>query len=276
MEKSILSFFKTSIQYFNRRLPLGLNALSLLLLASIAINLTHIKPAFAQSDKNSITQLKNKLEERWGVESVIQSINTTPYSGLYEVVINGDVMYSDANGNYLFIGQIIDTKTRKNYTMERVQQLEKNQNEGFKFSELPFRDAIKTVNGNGQRVVVVFEDPYCGYCKRLRQTLQKLDNITIYSFLYPILSEDSVEKSSDIWCAPNASQAFNEWMLKEKNPPKAAANCSSPNQKVLQLGRQLKVTGTPTLFFSDGSRITGAIPLDTLQKKLDSIYADKK
>jgi thiol:disulfide interchange protein DsbC len=120
-------------------------------------------------------------------------------------------------------------------------------------------------------VIAVFEDPNCGYCKRFRQTLQDVDNVTVYTFMYNILSEDSSVKSKNVWCSADRSKAWDEWMLKGKAAPEAAATCATPNQKIYDLGRSLRITGTPTIFFADGSRIPGAIDAKGLEAKLASL-----
>lgn len=212
------------------------------------------------------TNIKKALEPRLG-GAKIESVKETPYGGLYEVRVAGDILYTDKKGAYLFIGHVYDAKTSRNLTRERVDEINK-----IKFNELPFELALKQVKGNGKRVIAVFEDPNCGYCKRLRQTtLKELDNVTIYTFLYNILSEDSFVKSKNIWCAPNRIAALENWMINGKVPPAAPAACETPNDKVLALGQKLRISGTPAIFFADGSRIPGAVDLKALEEKLSSL-----
>ena len=217
--------------------------------------------------QNSVeATIKKNIEPRLG-GAKIESIKETPYGGLYELRVAGDILYTDKKGEYLVIGHVYDAKTTRDLTRERVDEINK-----IKFSDLPLGDAIKQVKGDGKRVIAVFEDPNCGYCKRLRQTtLKDLDNVTIYTFMYNILSEDSFEKSKNIWCAPDRSKAWDDWMIGGKAAPAAAPNCATPNDKVLALGQKLKIQGTPAIFFADGSRIPGAVDLATLEKKLESI-----
>ena len=141
----------------------------------------------------------------------------------------------------------------------------------MKFSDLPLDLAIKTVKGNGKRVIAVFEDPNCGYCKKLQKTLLDVDNVTVYVFQYNILAPDSIEKSRNIWCSSNPGRAWSDWMLSSKEAPAAPATCKAPHEQVLALGKSLKVTGTPTLFFTDGSRIPGAIDAKDLETKLEAV-----
>lgn len=210
--------------------------------------------------------LRKLIQPRIGGDAAIDSVTKTPYAGLFEIRIGSDIFYTDAKGKYIFVGRVIDTATMKDLTQERVQDINR-----IKFSDLPLDLAIKSVKGNGKRVIAVFEDPNCGYCKRFRQTLEKVDNITVYTFLYSILGPDSVTKSRNIWCAPNRSKAWDDWMLNGKVPPTVSSQCDTPQEKILQLGRQLGVTGTPTIFFADGSRIPGAADVKGLEEKFATL-----
>jgi len=212
--------------------------------------------------------IRKALEPRLG-GAKIESVKETPYSGLYEVRVAGDILYTDKKGEYLVIGNVYDVKSSRNLTRERTDEINR-----VKFSDLPLDKALKHVKGNGKRVIAVFEDPNCGYCKRLRQTtLKEIDNVTIYTFLYNILSDDSFVKSKNIWCAPNRNQAWDDWMLNGKLPPTAPAACETPNEEIAELGKKLRITGTPAIFFTDGSRIPGAIDLKSLETKFESLGA---
>ncbi|MES2538726.1 MAG: DsbC family protein [Pseudomonadota bacterium] len=210
--------------------------------------------------------IKKLLEARLGEGATIDSITKTPYAGLFEVRAGTDIFYTDAQAKYLFAGRVLDAKTKEDFTKARIDDITK-----IKFSDLPLNSAIKMVKGNGKRVIAVFEDPNCGYCKRFRQTLQEMDNVTVYTFLYNILSEDSSVKSKNIWCAADRSKAWDEWMLNGKAAPVASDACTTPNEKIFELGRKLKVTGTPTIFFADGTRIPGAIDAKNLEIKLAAV-----
>ena len=210
--------------------------------------------------------IRKNIEPRLG-GAKIESISETPYSGLYELRVGGDILYTDKKAEFLFIGHVYDAKTSKNLTRARIDDLNK-----IKFSDLPLNLALKQVKGDGKRVIAVFEDPNCGYCKRLRQTtLKDLDNVTIYTFMYNILNEDSFVKSKNIWCAPNRVKAWDDWMINGKLPAAAPASCETPNDKIVELGHKLNITGTPAIFFTDGSRIPGAVDLPTLEAKLKSL-----
>ncbi|VXB57717.1 DsbC family protein [Massilia sp. 9I] len=227
---------------------------------------TGLLASCVEAQNTTEATIKKALEPRLG-GAKIEAIRETPYGGLYEVRVAGDILYTDKKGEYLFIGHVYDTKTSTNLTRSRVDEINK-----IKFTDLPFEMALKQVKGNGKRQIAVFEDPNCGYCKRLRQTtLKEIDNVTIYTFMYNILSEDSFVKSKNIWCAADRVKAWDDWMINGKLPPTAPAACESPNDKVLALGQKLRIQGTPAIFFTDGSRIPGAIDLKGLEAKLDSL-----
>jgi thiol:disulfide interchange protein DsbC len=211
--------------------------------------------------------IKKVIEPRLGDGVKIDSVKETPYAGLYEIRAAGDILYTDKKGEYLIIGHVYDARTSQNLTKERIDEINK-----IKFSDLPLESAVKTVKGNGKRVIAVFEDPNCGYCKRFRQTtLKELDNVTVYTFMYNILSDDSFVKSKNIWCAPDRNKAWDDWMVSGKAAPTAAANCATPNDKIVALGRKLRIQGTPAIFFADGSRIPGAVDVKTLETKFSAI-----
>lgn len=220
-------------------------------------------PALATAETAQESAIKKTLEPRLGDGVKIDSVTKTPYASLYEVRVGGDILYTDEKAQYIFVGNVIDAKTSVNYTRNRVDEIGK-----IKFSDLPLDSAVKLVKGDGKRVIAVFEDPNCGYCKQFRKTLAGMDNITVYTFMYNILSEDSQAKSKNIWCSADRNKAWDEWMINGKAAPQAAANCATPHDKVLALGQKLHIRGTPAIFFQDGSRIPGAIDARTLEEKL--------
>ena len=206
--------------------------------------------------------IRKTLAERIPQLEKVDEVRATPMAGLYEVRMGTDVFYTDAKGNYLIQGELIDTKARRNLTEDRIAKLT-----ALDFASLPLADAFTVVHGTGARKLAVFEDPNCGYCKRFERDLQKVQDVTIYTFLYPILSPDSAEKSRNIWCAKDRVTAWQDFMLRDRTP--AAASCdTSALQRNLALGKKHKITGTPTLIFVDGSRVPGAINDSEVEKHL--------
>ena len=225
-----------------------------------------LSSAVVQAETAQEATVKKAVEPRLGAGAKVDSVTKTPYAGLFEVRIGSEVIYTDEKAQYLFIGNIIDAQNSTNYTKVRTDELSK-----IKFSDLPFDSALKMVKGDGKRVMAIFEDPNCGYCKRFRKTLQGVDNITVYTFMYNILSEDSVIKSKNIWCSADKNKAWDEWMINNKAAPTAAPNCNTPHEKISALGQKLHITGTPTIFFTDGSRLPGAVDVKALEAKWASI-----
>jgi thiol:disulfide interchange protein DsbC len=220
----------------------------------------------ASAETAQEANIKKLIQPRIGEGAEVESVTKTPYSGLFEVRVGNEIFYTDAQAKYLFVGRVLDANTTEDFTKARLEAINR-----IKFSDLPLESALKSVKGNGKRVIAVFEDPNCGYCKKFRKTLQEVDNVTVYTFMYNILAEDSSVKSKNIWCTADRSKAWDEWMLNGKAAPAAPESCSTPNEKIYNLGRKLKVTGTPTIFFTDGSRIPGAIDARGLESKLAAI-----
>jgi thiol:disulfide interchange protein DsbC len=183
--------------------------------------------------------------------------------GLYEVLVRGELYYVDPAVTFVIMGRMFDARTREDLTQKRLDVALK-----VDFKSLPFDQAIKTVRGSGSRVLVTFEDPNCPYCKRLWQNLQGLNNVTIYTFLLPILSQDSMEKSRAIWCSKNRAGAWDDFMVQGKAPSAAAADCKTPLDQNVAMSREFGINGTPTIIFADGSRGAGAMPVDAIEQRL--------
>ncbi len=198
----------------------------------------------------------------------VESVTKTPYAGLYEVFMGGQIIYTDEKLTFLIAeGHLVDPKTKKDITGERLEELTK-----IDFSSLPLDQAIKVVKGNGSRKLVVFSDVDCPFCKRLEQNeLSNINDVTIYTFLYPIeqLHPDAANKSKSIWCAPNRVKAWNDWVFNNKLPT-STAKCEVPLEKVGELARKHGVSSTPTLFFADGRRLLGAQPYKEIENYLQA------
>lgn len=218
---------------------------------------------WARAETPDEARVHKLVEPRMGSNVKVDAVSKTGYGGLYEVRSGADIFYTDANARYMFVGKIVDLTTLQDLTRARADELA-----AIRFADLPLEMAIKTVKGNGQRVMAVFEDPNCPYCRKLHRTLGQIDNVTVYTFLLNILSTDSAARSKDIWCAPDRSLAWQQWMTEAKAPPGAPAACVTPNEQVLALGRKLHVQGTPTIYFADGSRSGSGFDAATLEARL--------
>jgi thiol:disulfide interchange protein DsbC len=219
--------------------------------------------ASAQAGENEIRQsLLAKLPNAGKIEHIVK----TPYAGLYEVILNDQLLYTDPQGIYLFEGSVIDVKSRRDLTDDRRKVLF-----AIDFNKLPLEMAVKKVKGNGKRRMAYFTDPNCGYCKKLEGELSKIDNVTLYMFLYPIFDgSDAIVRN--VYCAKDPVKAWDELMLKGIAP--IVASCKTPTDNVVALGKKLRVNGTPNLVFVDGTQVPGYLPADKLEKQLGE--SDKK
>jgi len=216
---------------------------------------------FAMGDEAAI---RKNLGERAPEFAKIDEVTKTPIPGIYEVRVGTEVAYTDEQGNYLIQGSLINTRTGVNITEQRVNKLN-----AIDFASLPVKDAIVWKNGNGKRKLAIFADPNCGYCKHFERTLQGVKDITVYTFVIPILGGDSPEKSKAIWCQKDNTSAWRSWMLDGKMPFRLMGTCdTSAIDRNLAFSVKHRVTGTPALVFEDGTRVPGALPLDKLEKQL--------
>ena len=226
-------------------------------LIGLAIAIT----AFAATPQDAV--IRKNLAERLPNLPAIDEISKTAMPGLFEVRVNGtEIFYTDAEGQFLIQGSLFDTKARVNITEERTTKLS-----AIDFSALPLKDAFTVVRGNGKRKIAVFEDPNCGYCKRYEREMQKVDNATFYMFLYPILGADSVTKSNNLWCAKDKAKAWQDYMVRDQAVVPATCDTSAIARNV-EFGKKFKITGTPTMFFIDGTRVPGAIDAAQVEKLL--------
>ena len=222
-------------------------------------------PAFADE-----AQIRLAVEAKLaGVK--VDGVQATPVPGIFEVRFQGrdgpQIIYSDAQGTHFFTGRLIDTMRDQDLTEERLQKLT-----AIEFNSLPLDLAVKIQRGSGKRSLAMFTDPYCPYCRQLEQVLLKLDDITVYVFMYPVIRPAAADHSRAVWCSKDRAKAWLELAAADKpNVPTAPANCANPVDKVLELGRALRVTGTPTLFFANGERGDAGMQTAQLRAKLDEI-----
>ena len=213
----------------------------------------------------SESQIKTELQKKMGSNAKIKSVSPSPVVGIFEVLVGNEIFYTDSNSKYLIQGEIIEIASGKNLTEQRQADLNR-----IKWSDLTPANAFKSVRGNGSRQLAIFSDPNCGYCKRLEKSLQLLDNVTIYTYLIPILSPDSTQKAKQIWCSSDQQKMYDDWMLNGTQPT-GKSDCATPIDKNLAFAKTYGITGTPTLFFVDGTRIPGAAQLADIEKKLNSV-----
>jgi thiol:disulfide interchange protein DsbC len=218
----------------------------------------------AQAAHADEAEIRKVLAERLPNLPKIDEVRAAPMAGLFEVRVGNDVLYTDAKGQFVIQGEIIDTATKRNLTQERIDKLT-----AIDFAALPLKDAIVWKTGTGKRRLVIFADPNCGYCKKFEKELQGVKDVTVYTFVIPILGGDSPEKARSIWCAKDNTSTWRNWMLAGTSPPRSMGPCDTGAiERNLAMARKYRVTGTPAIVFEDGSRVPGVIPTDEVEKRL--------
>ena len=213
--------------------------------------------------------IKKILEQKFP-GAVVNGITKSPYFGLYEVQFDDQLIYTDAKVGFVFVGAVYEASSKRNLTEERMRKLAR-----ISWDSLPLDLAMKKVKGNGQRKLAIFSDADCPFCARLENELKNVDNVTIYTFVYPIdqLHPDATRKSRVLWCAPDRVAAWDAWFATQKLPDNSG-ECETPLEKTQALGKKLRINATPTMVFADGSMIPGAIPAQRLEAELKQAEAD--
>jgi thiol:disulfide interchange protein DsbC len=220
-------------------------------------------------------QIRKVLEPKLG-GARIEGVQPAPVPGLFEVRFKSregmQVVYTDATGTYVFQGKIFDTRTDRDLTGERVRKLN-----AIRFDSLPLDMAVKIKRGNGSRVMAMFSDPYCPACRQFERELAKVDNLTLYVFMYPVIRPANKDHSKAVWCSPDRAKAWVELAANAKpKVPEATPNCPNPVEKTLELGQGLGVNSTPTLFLANGERFAGMLPATDLADLLDDAAVQAK
>jgi thiol:disulfide interchange protein DsbC len=201
--------------------------------------------------------------------ATVESVARTPFAGIYEVVFNGQIAYTDEKLNFVFFGNLVDVRggAERNLTRERGAQL------ASQTLRKSSDNAIKRVRGNGKRVLYTFEDPNCGFCRELQKEVMKLTDVTIYTFLWPILSPDSVEKSKAVWCSKDRAKAWDD-IMSRGIVPQNSAKCDAPFEKNHELAQRFGIRGTPAIFLADGRQVgSGYVPASELDQALNAVAA---
>jgi thiol:disulfide interchange protein DsbC len=263
------------IMFASRFHPAAVSRRAAFLAAALATALTIVMPVSQVQAQEAVSKdpalkiggpeanIRHLLEGRMRTGVKIDGVTKSPYFNLYEVRVGSDLLYTDEHVTYIFAGSVLDGKSMENLTEERINKLT-----AVNFDDLPLKDSIKLVNGTGRRQMAYFTDPNCPYCKQLEKTLTQVKDTTVYVFLYPILSEDSVSKAKVLWCAPDRARAWSDWMLRGQmasNPGTCDTTAIDSNHA---LGQRLNVRATPTLVMGNGQRIPGALPVAQLEQAL--------
>ena len=231
------------------------------MIKNISISLFLFLSFIAQADNDALREIMKKTYP----ELPIKNIQKTNFNDLYEVYIGGQIIYTNENFDFLIVeGRVVDPETKNDLTELRLEELTR-----VNFEDLPLSDAIKVVKGNGKRKIAIFSDVDCPYCKRLeKRELSNINNITIYTFLYPLaIHPEAKLKSKKLWCANDRSKAWAEYIHND-NLPENSGDCKTPINKILKLGKDLGISSTPTIILSNGKRVPGAIPYEQLEEYL--------
>ena len=239
------------------------SAIVVALAALVAFSAQAQAPARGKPLTGEAAQVKKLLEQKFQ-GATVTSVTKSPYFGLYEALFDEQLVYTDAKVTYVLVGNVYDAATRKNLTDAKMRELSR-----VAFDSLPLELAIKKVKGNGARKLAIFSDADCPFCARLEAELKNIDNVTIYTFLYPIdsLHPDSARKSRMIWCAPDKVKAWDAFFASGTLPANNG-DCENPLAATNELGQKMKVSATPTLVFADGSVIPGALPAQRLEVEI--------
>ena len=226
---------------------------------ALSLSLSLAGPVLAQE-----ALIRKNLAERMPDFPKIDEVSKTPIPGLWEVRIGSELLYTDDQGNHIIQGSLFDTKAKVNLTDKRIEKLT-----AIDFDQLPLKDAMVVKQGTGARKLAVFADPNCGYCKRFERDLLAVKDVTIYTFLYPVLGPDSNDKSRSIWCSKDAMKTWRAWMIDGVTPPKTTGACDTAAiERNSAFGRKYRINGTPAVLFEDGKRVPGAMPAADVEKRL--------
>jgi len=204
----------------------------------------------------------------------IESVRPAPIAGLYEVVVRGDsgveIFYTDRGATMFFFGSIVDARSDRNLTQDRIRALA-----AVKWESLPFDWAFTVKHGNGRRRIAIFSDPNCPFCRRFEGDLARLGDVTIHIFLYPVIKPDSVRQTKSVWCSRDRARAWMDLMFKSIQPG-ASADCDTPVEKIVALGRKIGANATPTWILPSGEMRSGAMPLEEVRALLDATAETEK
>ncbi len=215
--------------------------------------------------------IRKALEQKFP-GSNIGVITKSPYFGLFEVQMDDRMIYTDTKTRYVIVGSVYDADAKVNLTDMRLRKLNR-----VNIASLPMDLAFKRVKGDGSRQLIVFSDADCPFCAKLENELKTVDNVTIYTFLYPIdqLHPDSARKSKVIWCSADRVKAWDTFFASGALPDNNG-ECDNPLDKTHALGEKLRVQATPTLIFADGSILPGAIPSVQMEEEFRNAAAEVK
>jgi len=200
------------------------------------------------------------------------AISETPVDGLLMVQIGGDIVYATADARYMVQGRLVDMETMEDLTegakSEVRRELLAHADTGSQITFAPSEPAYD---------LTVFTDIDCGYCRKLHSQIDDYNQqgIAIHYMAFPRagIGSHSYDKAVSVWCAGDPRSALTQAKQGAEPDP---AQCDNPIDEQYQLGRELGVTGTPSLLTADGQMIPGYVPPEQLRARLDQMAAASK
>lgn len=217
--------------------------------------------SIAHATNDATSALMQRLQKRFPTIR-INAVQPSPVPGLFQVIAGDQVVYTDASGDHMIVGRMMNTQTRQDMSAQAL-----NAFYTIDFKSLPFGEAIRIVKGDGEHKIALFADPDCPFCRQLEQSMQSVTNVTVYLFLLPLeqLHPHAMADATAIWCSPDRASAWTHWMLNRTPIPPGGSCANSPIANISALADSLHVHATPTLFLENGRRIDGAVPPSQLQ-----------
>lgn len=229
---------------------------------SIAALVSALVFSSAACSDDAAGEVKEALQKRLPSTKIME-VNETPMPGIYEVVLGKNVVFTNAEGRYFLFGHMFDIQEQRDMTAEKKESLRK-----VSWSSIDLAKALTFIKGKGTREFAVFSDPDCPYCRRLEGELEKLDDVKIHLFMFPLaMHKDAEKKSSQVLCSKDPRKAWKDMMLKGKDPS-GKDECRKQVAEAAAIGQKAGVVGTPTLVAKDGRMISGALPAERIEKWL--------
>ncbi len=206
----------------------------------------------------------------------VESVDFSKLKGLYEVVVKKDgkanILYLDFGKSHIVLGRIIDIVNKKDVTRESMEEHNK-----IDVSKISVKNALVMGNKQGKKKIYIFSDPECPFCTKLHDEVKLLLNeepdLKVYIILFGLpMHKDAGWKTQSIVCESKKDMDKAIKMLEDsyhKNDvPRiecGKVNYAAENKK---LADSLGIGATPTIVFSNGKVVMGAVSKDEIKKNI--------